>query len=289
MSKERNRVVALDEDQLIVHAENAIRGKPYKCLCCKCKVHRVRLPSGVCIFAKYPGEEHTGAQCRDGSAVLRDLNATDCKSFFQNLYTAPKSNKGGGGGGGPGPTGPDNDDIEVKSCSRLKHIFDMKLHLYPPKDGKLGNCCAGDFIITPDLVGKVIDSDNSLGDRVVYVMPDYCDYYKKTIRFAMIQKRGHATYKKYFLLTFEGCAKEFEEIRVQLFDDHGKAIVKTVLLAAKWETLLAPECRICGRNLCGSDTWVCKGLQRGKFRSKHQIYIPSKNYKDDAEETESKE
>ena len=284
MSKETYRVLALDENKQIVHAENAIRGKRYKCLYCDCGMHRQRLPRGTFIFARYPNEEHKSAQCKDGKSVLHDLNVMNREDFFQNLYTAPKPHKGGGGGGGPGPGGQDDEDVEVKGCSRLKHVFDMKLHLYPPMDGKLGNCRAGDFIITPDLVGEVIDGDDSLGDRIVYVMPDYCDFYKKTIRFAMIQKRGHVTYKKYFLLTFVGCEKEFGELRMQLFDDRGKAVVKTVLLAATWKTLLAPKCKVCGKQTCGGDTWVCKGLQCGRFTSEYQIYIPPKNYKEIASE-----
>lgn len=274
MAKERLNLVAKNDQGELVSATDAEPKTSYKCPNCGCKMH-ISHRLGRAFFVCYPNCTHTGKICSRGKATVHDIGMTDKKVLFKGLYTegrkgTKKSEKG---------YGARQSENIVQPVSALKQLYEMGFHRMVPKNPMIGNVRIGDIIITPDLVASVMQDNDSLHDRVVYVFVDGFNDTDHTIRFVML-KKGKPTYKKVFLLVFEHNDAKYEEYRKQLFDEDRNPVVKTVLLAAPWEEVVGASCRRLCPKACKKGTWECAGMQKGNYFSEKQIFIPPE--KDDA-------
>ena len=262
---------AVNQDGRTTHVNDAIPHQNYWCPTCSARMyptHKKRKYYALC-----PCETHNSAMCVVG--MVHDITLTDPNAFFANLYTETQPQKPGVQIIGPVRASHDG----PYPCTSLKQIYQTGIFLFPPKDDLVAGYYLGDLVLTKSMLPHVMQEKQSLLNRIIYALPEYVDYARHTIRFAVLyttSKEGNRiTEAMRFLLAFGKHTKDFEHFRMKLFDSRGKSIQRPVVVAAEWHYHNHPHCfQGCGKTHCAGTTTQCVGLQTGTYHCRKQIYIP---------------
>ena len=259
---------AVDMDGCLIHVNDAVRGTYYKCRGCGTQLrgsHR----GDTKFFACKAGEPHQDGCPERGKRIHRDLAVTDPEDFIAGLL---KSSKAGSPTGGHGPAGEPREG--VYPCTSLAHLYEAGFHIHPPKDGMVGGHRLEEFVITEHNAWVIMNDNAPLAGRVVFAKADGYDKEQLALRF-VAYAGGRLTQKKVFLLVFgKEFEEEFKKLRHKLYFALESSNLEAVLIAADWLEASLPMCEMVCDKKCPNPKWECTGMQVGRYKSKHQIYIP---------------
>lgn len=259
---------ALDENGCLVHANDAVRGKGYRCPGCNTIMH-VSRRGDTKFFVCKVGKPHENGCPERGKRIHRDPAVTNPHDFIAGLL---KPSKAGPPTGGHGPAGEPREG--VYPCTSLAHLYKAGFHIHPPKDGIVGEHKLEEFMITEHNAWVIMNNNASLAGRVLFAKPDGYDKERNALRF-VVTAGGRLTQKKVFLMEFgKENEEDFKRYREELLFAPDSSDIETVLIAAEWFEEPSPSCRkACGKK-CPNPKWECTGMQIGCYVSKRQIYIP---------------
>lgn len=259
---------ALDENGCLVHANDAVRGKGYRCPGCDTLMH-VSRRGDTKFFVCKVGKPHENGCPERGKRIHRDLAVTDPEDLIAGLL---KPSKAGPPTGGHGPAGEPREG--VYPCTSLAHVYEAGFHIHPPKGGMVGAHRLERFVITEHNAWVIMNNNASLAGRVVFAKPDGYDKEQLALRF-VVYAGGRLTQKKVFLLVFgKEFEEEFRDLRYKLCFAPESSNIEAVLIAADWLEASLPMCEMVCDKKCPDPKWECTGMQVGHYKSKRQIYIP---------------
>ena len=284
---------AYDEHNIYTSAENAEKGKQYRCPICGCLVHLTRTKRGKLFFARVPGQIHTDVACitKERKGQEYSFAGLDPEKFIASLcHVSPRNalprNPLDDDGktdhqGGDLPTSSDaDDDFLLKKFSSLKQIAKSGIEHLNANDVQGGHKVSK-FLMTYKYAGDFFGNPAfKLGSRIVYARYAFFDAKKKTIVFTLYTKKLSVKFRVLFLTTsdFRKYRDKFGEFSES---ESGKTVFKKnpqnqdVLIASdNWIYVEKARCK----GLCSSNDNYCKsccGMYQTVFTSSKQIYIIS--------------
>ena len=282
---------AYDDHGIYTSAENAERGKQYRCPICDCPMHLTRTKRGKLFFARIPGQVHTNIACitKERRGQERSFEGLDPERFIASLcYVSPRNARprnpidvdgNTDHQNGDMPTTKDvDDDFSLRKFENLKQIAESGVEHLNANDMQGGHKVS-EFLMTYRYAGYFFGNPNfKLGARIVYARYAFYDAKGQALVFTLYTKQLSVKFRVEFLKRsdFRRYREKFGEFMVS---ENNKTVFRKkthnqdVLIASdKWIFIEKSRCR----DICSSNEKYCKscsGMYCARFTSSKQIYI----------------
>ena len=271
MKQRSNMIIsALDENGMIVPAEEAVPGKTYYCAECGVKLH-ITHRNGKKFFICYANNPHTGKHCKRGRSKVRTPEDTNPDKLFAGMLSPDKERLPGQAKGG-GYSVAHESHFDVTGFSSLSDFVEHGYHEHAPLKGMFGLYPMEQILIAKYSAHKIMNDNGSLGNRIVCVEKDAFLSDQSAIRFALCAG-GVILQKKMFYLFFTPEQKEaLCDLYYKLWKAPNSGKITHILIAGHWQSADLPDCKtVCGKECFGK--WSCTGMQYTHFIKNAQIYV----------------